>query len=66
MDGACWIWKRDAISYYTENDQDYDRVLDIFVRANEGLFPRRSYGRLTLKQLRAGAYAGDALWARRH
>ena len=37
-----------------------------FVRANEGLFPRRSYGRLTLKQLRAGAYAGDALWARRH
>ncbi len=36
-----------------------------FVRANEGLFPRRSYGRLTLEQLRAGAYAGDALWARR-
>jgi uncharacterized protein with ParB-like and HNH nuclease domain len=22
--------------YYTETDQDYDRVLDIFVRANEG------------------------------
>ena len=36
-----------------------------FVRANEGLFPRRSYGRLTLEQLRAGAHAGDALWARR-
>jgi len=35
-----------------------------FVRANEGLFPRRSYGRLTLEQLRAGAYAGDALWVR--
>jgi FkbM family methyltransferase len=37
-----------------------------FVRANEGLFPRRSYGRLTLEQLRGGAYAGDALWERRH
>jgi FkbM family methyltransferase len=36
-----------------------------FVRANEGLFPRRSYGRLTLEQLRTGAHAGDALWARR-
>ena len=36
-----------------------------FVRANEGLFPRRSYGRLRLEQLRAGARAGDALWARR-
>lgn len=30
------VWKNDAISYYTELDQDYDRVLDIFVRANEG------------------------------
>ncbi len=30
------VWKDDVISYYTENDQDYDRVLDIFVRANEG------------------------------
>jgi uncharacterized protein with ParB-like and HNH nuclease domain len=30
------IWKDDVISYYTENDQEYDRVLDIFVRANEG------------------------------
>ncbi len=29
-------WKDDVISYYTEHDQDYDRVLDIFVRANEG------------------------------
>ena len=26
----------EAIAYYTEKDQDYDRVLDIFVRANEG------------------------------
>lgn len=25
-----------VIAYYTETDQDYDRVLDIFVRANEG------------------------------
>ena len=30
------VWKADVISYYTEDDQDYDRVLDIFVRANEG------------------------------
>jgi hypothetical protein len=30
------IWKEDFISYYIENDQNYDRVLDIFVRANEG------------------------------
>jgi len=30
------IWKDDVIAYYTEVDQDYDRVLDIFVRANEG------------------------------
>ena len=30
------IWEEDVISYYTEHDQDYDRVLDIFVRANEG------------------------------
>ena len=29
------IWKDSAISYYVERDQDYDRVLDIFVRANE-------------------------------
>lgn len=26
----------EVIAYYTEHDQDYDRVLDIFVRANEG------------------------------
>lgn len=30
------VWKNDVISFYTETDQDYDRVLDIFVRANEG------------------------------
>jgi len=30
------IWKSEVIAYYTEQDQDYDRVLDIFVRANEG------------------------------
>ena len=29
------IWKDAAISYYVEREQDYDRVLDIFVRANE-------------------------------
>ena len=30
------IWKDEIISYYTEHDQDYDRVLDIFIRANDG------------------------------
>jgi hypothetical protein len=30
------VWKDEAIAYYTEHDQDYDRALDIFVRANEG------------------------------
>jgi len=30
------IHSDDVIAYYTETDQDYDRVLDIFVRANEG------------------------------
>ena len=30
------VWKDDTIAYYTEQEQDYDRVLDIFVRANEG------------------------------
>jgi hypothetical protein len=29
------VYKDAAISYYVERDQDYDRVLDIFVRANE-------------------------------
>lgn len=30
------ICKENAISFHTETIQDYDRVLDIFVRANEG------------------------------
>lgn len=30
------IWRDAVVAYYTEHDQDYDRVLDIFVRANEG------------------------------
>ncbi|MDP3062678.1 MAG: DUF262 domain-containing protein [Chloroflexota bacterium] len=30
------IWKDDVIAFYVEHDQSYDRVLDIFVRANEG------------------------------
>ena len=30
------VWKDDTIAFYTEHDQSYDRVLDIFVRANEG------------------------------
>lgn len=30
------IWKDEVISFYTEHDQSADRVLDIFVRANDG------------------------------
>jgi hypothetical protein len=30
------IFKDEVVAYYTERDQNYDRVLDIFVRANEG------------------------------
>jgi len=30
------IWKDDFIAYYAEQDQNYDRVLTIFVRANQG------------------------------
>jgi len=30
------VWKDQILSYYTEHDQNYDRVLDIFVRANQG------------------------------
>lgn len=30
------VHEDEVIAYYTEMDQDYDRVLDIFVRANEG------------------------------
>ena len=40
LDRLYWaIWKDAVISYYIETDQDYDRVLDIFVRANEGGTP---------------------------
>lgn len=30
------VWKDEVIAYYTEKDQSYDRVLDIFIRANDG------------------------------
>lgn len=30
------IWKDEGINFYTEHDQSADRVLDIFVRANDG------------------------------
>lgn len=30
------IWQDEAINFYTEHDQSADRVLDIFVRANDG------------------------------
>ncbi|RWK85308.1 MAG: DUF262 domain-containing protein [Mesorhizobium sp.] len=30
------VWKDEIVSYYTEKDQDYDRVLGIFIRANDG------------------------------
>ena len=33
------FWKDEIVAYYTERDQDPDRVLDIFVRANEGGTP---------------------------
>ena len=29
------VWKDEVISYFTEKDQSYDRVLDIFIRAND-------------------------------
>lgn len=29
------VWKDDVVVYYMEPGQDYDRVLDIFIRANE-------------------------------
>ena len=28
------VWREDIIAYYTEKQQDYDRVLNIFIRAN--------------------------------
>lgn len=30
------VWKDGVIAYYTEKNQSYDRVLDIFIRANDG------------------------------
>jgi uncharacterized protein with ParB-like and HNH nuclease domain len=30
------LWKDEAISFFTEKNQSYDRVLDIFIRANDG------------------------------
>ena len=30
------VWKDEIISYYLERNQSYDRVLDIFIRANDG------------------------------
>jgi len=37
LDRLYWtIWKDGVVSYYTEKDQSYDRVLDIFIRANDG------------------------------
>lgn len=30
------VWKDEAISYYSEKSQSLDRVLDIFIRANDG------------------------------
>jgi hypothetical protein len=30
------IWRDEAVNFYTETDQSVDRVLDIFVRANDG------------------------------
>jgi len=33
------VWRNDCVSYYIEHDQEYDRVLDIFIRANQGGTP---------------------------
>ncbi|MFC7705220.1 DUF262 domain-containing protein [Plastorhodobacter daqingensis] len=30
------VWREEAVNFYTETDQSPDRVLDIFVRANDG------------------------------
>ncbi len=30
------VWKQETVSFYTEYQQDYDRVLNIFIRANDG------------------------------
>ena len=30
------VWKEAPVAFHTETDQEYDRVLDIFVRANDG------------------------------
>jgi uncharacterized protein with ParB-like and HNH nuclease domain len=30
------VWKDEVVSFYTEKNQSYDRVLDIFIRANDG------------------------------
>jgi uncharacterized protein with ParB-like and HNH nuclease domain len=30
------VWKDESISYFTEQSQNYDKVLDIFIRANDG------------------------------
>jgi len=30
------IWVDDSIAYYTEHSQSYDKVLEIFIRANDG------------------------------
>ena len=48
----------------TDAMQSHGYAFVRFIRANEGLFPRGSYGRLTLAQARLGARAGDVLWAR--
>lgn len=30
------VWQEDSICYYMERDQQYEKVLDIFIRANDG------------------------------
>lgn len=30
------VWKDESIAYFTEQSQSYDKVLDIFIRANDG------------------------------
>jgi len=52
------VWLEKSLSYFVETDQDYDRVLDIFVRANQGAV-RLSKSDLLLSMMVASWAAND-------
>ena len=52
------VWREKSLAYYVEMDQDYDRVLDIFVRANQGAV-RLSKSDLLLSMMTANWSGGD-------